>query len=161
MAQQEVFLEQQTGDLRIEVLKTYDRNYARDAFESMDEATQTYLWNSIGVEESYGPAGSEDLLWDELLEAAREDGDLRSFFVVNEVNSGSSISLYVSPDWPSAEAFAKKRIESNAIEVGTFECPSIECGAVFSYRRISCGHFVPPDFCPICGDPMNTNEMPK
>lgn len=45
-----------------------------------------------------------------------------------------------------------------AIEVGTFECPDIECGAVFSYRRVSCGHFVLPDFCPTCGGFMETTE---
>ena len=38
-----------------------------------------------------------------------------------------------------------------AIGVGIFECPDIECGAVFSYRRVSCGHFVLPDFCPTAG----------
>jgi len=74
---------------------------------------------------------------------------------VNEAKGGDSKSLYVSPDWPSAEAFAMRRMESNAIEIETFECPNIECGAVFSYKRVSCGHSVPPDFCPICGGPMS------
>jgi hypothetical protein len=49
-------------------------------------------------------------LWEELLEAAREDGSLLSFFVVNEATGSRSESLYVSPDWPSAEAFARSRI---------------------------------------------------
>jgi len=40
------------------------------------------------------------------------------------------------------------------IGIWTFECPDIECGAVFSYRRISCGRFVLPDFCPTCGGSM-------
>ena len=40
-----------------------------------------------------------------------------------------------------------------------FECPDIECGAVFSYRRISCGHFIPPNFCPMCGAPMDATEQ--
>ena len=158
MHQQEIFFEQTTGDRRVEILKTYDQKYAREAFGSMDEAAQTYLWNSLGIDESYSPAGSEDVLWDELLDAAREDGNLLSFFVVNEAEGGSPKSLYVSPDWPSAEAFAKRRIENNAIAVETFECPNIECGAVFSYRRISCGHSVPPDFCPECGRPMKPTE---
>ena len=52
--------------------------------------------------------------------------------------------------------------EGTAIEkeivVGTFECPDIECGAVFSYRRVSCGHFVLPDFCPTCGGSMEATE---
>jgi hypothetical protein len=33
-----------------------------------------------------------------------------SFFVVNEVKGTVSESLYVSPDWPSAQAFAKQRL---------------------------------------------------
>jgi predicted RNA-binding Zn-ribbon protein involved in translation (DUF1610 family) len=40
-----------------------------------------------------------------------------------------------------------------------FECPDIECGAMFFYRRVSCGHFVPPDFCPTCGGPMDAVEQ--
>ena len=158
MPQQEVFFEQGIEDLRVKVLKTYDQNFAREAFDCMDEAAQTYLWNSLGIDETYSPAGGEDLLWDELLDAAREDGNQLSFFVVNEAKGGGPKSLYVSPDWPSAEAFATRRMESNAIDVETFECPNIECGAVFSYKRVSCGHFVPPDFCPICGGPMKAAE---
>lgn len=117
MAQQEIFFEQVTGERRIEVLKTYDRSYAREAFGNMDESAQAYLWSSLGIDENYDPTDlpprhdpdSEDFLWEELLEAAREDGNLLSFFVVNEATRNSSKSLYVSPDWPSAEAFARKR----------------------------------------------------
>ena len=83
----------------------------------MDEAAQKYLWNSLGINENYDaadvpsiddPAG-EDFLWEELMDAAREDGNLLSFFVVNEAKGSSSESLYISPDWPSAETFAKDR----------------------------------------------------
>ena|ERR1700690_1945163 len=115
MPKQEMFFEQVAGDRRVEVLKTYDRIYAREAFGDMDEAAQAFLWNSLGINEAYDAAdfpsrqdaGSEDFLWEELLEVAREDGNLLSFFVVNEANGPRSRSLYVSPDWPSAEAFAK------------------------------------------------------
>lgn len=118
MPQQETFFEQKTGDRRIEVLKTYDRSYAREAFGNMDQAAQTYLWTSLGIDDAYDSADipprhepdGEDFLWEELLEAAREDGNLLSFFVVNEAKGARTESLYVSPDWPSAEAFAKKRI---------------------------------------------------
>jgi hypothetical protein len=158
MPAQETFFDQTVGNLHVEVVKTYDQRYAHEAFGCMDEAAQTYLWNSLGIDESYSPAGSEEVLWEELLDSAREDGNLLSFFVVNEAEGGSDKSLYVSPDWPSAEAFAKRRMESNAIAIETFECPSNECGAVFSYRRISCGHSVPPDFCPECGRPMKPTE---
>jgi hypothetical protein len=120
MPQQEVFFEQSAGERLIKVLKTYDQNYAREAFDNMDEAAHMQLWNSLELDTAYDPAEipaipepeSEDFLWDELLEAAREDGNLLSFFVVNEAKSGHSESLYVSPDWPSAEAFAKNRIIS-------------------------------------------------
>jgi hypothetical protein len=122
MPQQELFFEQTTGDRRVEVLKTYDRAYAREVFGNMDEAAQTYLWSSLGINETYDatevPARQdpdrEDFLWEELLEAAREDGSLLSFFVVNEATGSRSESLYVSPDWPSAEAFAKSRIPQRA-----------------------------------------------
>ena len=116
MPQQEVYFEQKAGERRVEVLKVYDRSYARKAFTNMDEIAQTYLWNSLGINEKHdaedlppvhGAAG-EDFLWEELLEEAREDGNLLSFFVVNEVKGSVSESLYVSPDWPSAEAFAKQ-----------------------------------------------------
>lgn len=118
MPRQEVYFEQKTGERRVEVLKVYDRSYAREAFANMDEVAQKYLWNSLGINEKHdaedlppidGPAG-EDFLWEELLEESREDGNLLSFFVVNEVKGTVSESLYVSPDWPSAQAFAKQRL---------------------------------------------------
>jgi hypothetical protein len=99
-------------------LKTYDRSYAREVFGNMDEGAQTHLWNSLGVDENYEPADvppphgpdSGDFLWEELLDAAREDGSVLSFFVVSEAKGSNSKGVYVSPDWPSAEAFAKSRI---------------------------------------------------
>ncbi len=112
MPRQEVFLEKQIGDRRIEVIKTYDRNFARDAFDGMDEPAQAHLWQSLGIDESYdseelpAPPDRSDFLWEEVSGAAREDGSLLSFFVVTEARGGRPESLYVSPDWPSAEAFA-------------------------------------------------------
>ncbi len=119
MPQQEVFFEQVTGDRRIQVLKTYDSAFAREVFDEMDDDAQTILWNSLGIEQTYddadlpspGDPDRADFLWDELLDAAREDvrlsPSLRSFFVVNEIRSATPHSLYVSSDWPSAESFAK------------------------------------------------------
>ena len=115
MPQQEVFFEQIDGERRIEVLKTYDLNYAREAFGDMDEAAQNCLWNALRIDDNYDVADiplrdlpeSQNFLWEELMEAAREDGDARSFFVVKQGNGSSSENLYVSPDWPSAEAFAR------------------------------------------------------
>jgi hypothetical protein len=121
MLAQELFFEQTTAGHRIQVLKTYDERFAREAFDSMDEDGQTYLWHSLKPEKIYDPAGlptaEEPLdrtafLWDELVEQAREDWKTFSFFIVNEIKDLHSEALYVSPDWPSAEAFAKSRIET-------------------------------------------------
>jgi len=87
MPKQEIFFEQEIGDRRIEVLKSYDQSYAREAFKNMDEDAQAFLWKTLKPEEIYDPAGlpslgdedAEDFLWDELLEQAREDGNLLSF----------------------------------------------------------------------------------
>jgi len=121
MPNQEVFFEQTSGNRHVEVRKIYDRNYAREAFLNMDEDAEAYLWHSLRFSEAYdaaevpppGDPAGEDFLWGELLDAAREDGNLLSFFVVNEGNGTASEPVYVSPDWPSAEAFAKKRVIAN------------------------------------------------
>lgn len=122
MPQQEVFFDSDTGDGHIQVLKIYDLGYAREVFDEMDVEARTILWSSLNIEQIYDFANvpspsntdSADFLWDELLEAAREDvrldPNLRSFFVVNEIQATQSYGLYVSADWPSAEAFAKKHI---------------------------------------------------
>lgn len=120
MPKQETFFEEQNGDRRVEVLKSYDQSYAREAFKNMDEEAQKRLWDSLKPEETYDPAGlpslgdpegeAEAFLWDELLESAREDGNVLSFFIVNETVGRRTESLYVSPDWPSAEQFAKTRL---------------------------------------------------
>jgi hypothetical protein len=119
MPKQEIFFEQVSSGHRIEVLKTYDQGYAREAFDNMDVDAQSFLWNSLRPEEIYDPAGlptpnepldREAFLWDELVDQAREDWQTFSYFVVNETTGNRSESLYVSPDWPSAEAFAKGRV---------------------------------------------------
>jgi hypothetical protein len=118
MPKQEIFFEQKIGDRRIEVLKSYDESYAREAFKSMDDDALAFLWKTLKPEEIYDPAGlpslgdedAEDFLWDEPLEQAREDGNLFSFFIVNDSSKRPYESIYVSPDWPSAEAFAKNAL---------------------------------------------------
>jgi hypothetical protein len=124
MPRQEVFFEQRSGDRRVEVLKTSDRSYAREVFSGIDTVAREALAAALELEKNYesadipDPGGSDydDFLWDELLEAAREDvrndPNLYSFFVVSEAKSAQSQDLYISPDWPSAEAFAKKLITS-------------------------------------------------
>jgi hypothetical protein len=125
MPQQEIFFEQTTHDRRVEVLKTYDRSYAREVFNGIGEEAREALAAALELKKNFeladipNPNGSDydDFLWDELLEAAREDvrsdPNLYSFFVVAETKDGKAQDLYISPDWPSAETFAKGRMQSN------------------------------------------------
>jgi hypothetical protein len=122
MPQQELFFEQRAGDRRVEVLKTYDRSYAREVFRAIDSEARDALAAALELENNYESADIpdpdapdyDDFLWDELLKAAREDvrndPNLYSFFVVSESRPAQSQDLYISPDWPSAEAFAKHRL---------------------------------------------------
>ena len=118
MLQQEVFFEQRSGSARVDVLKTYDQKFAHEAFSNLDEAAQAHLWTALRLEEIYEPADLpardsadvQDFLWEELLSAARESGNLLSFFVVNSDTGGSKASIYVCPDWPSAQAFALEQL---------------------------------------------------
>lgn len=91
----------------------------------MDDEALRYLWNALKPEEIYDPAGlpsleahngeGEAFLWDELLEQAREHDNVLSFFIVNEIIGSRVESRYVSPDWPSAEAYAKERLAANTL----------------------------------------------
>jgi len=119
MPVQEQFFTEEKAGRGIEVLKTYDQAFAREAFDAMDEEAQNRLWDSLKPEQIYDPAGlprpdepieREAFLWDELVEQAREDWKSFSYFVVTETNGTRSENLYVSPDWPSAAAFAKGRL---------------------------------------------------
>jgi hypothetical protein len=122
MPRQESFLRENVNGVAIEVLKTYDRSYAREVFGRMNGEAEKALAEALEIKENNEqadipePGGSdyEDFLWDELCEAAREDvrqdPTLYSFFVVSESKAGRTEDLYVSPDWPSAEEFAKRRL---------------------------------------------------
>lgn len=120
MPSQELFFERNVGGRRIEVVKTYDRSYAREVFASLDNEATKILADALKVTEKYDQgdipdANSSDyegFLWEELLEAAQEDvrldPNLYSFFVVSETRAGKAESLFISTDWPSAESFAKR-----------------------------------------------------
>lgn len=130
MPKQETFFEQKAGDCTVQVLKTYDQGYAREVFDNMDEQALKHLWSSLKPDEAYdssdlpsvdslgsGDGEAEAFLWDELVDQALEDPRayprLSSFFVVN-VTAGvkPEESVYVSPDWPSAESFAKVHLDN-------------------------------------------------
>jgi len=122
MPQQEVFFEEQAGDRLIPVLKTYDRSYAREVFDNVRDAAMNSLAAALEIEKNYEPEDIpapdgqeyEDLIWAELSEASLEDARqsprLYSFFVVTETKAGKAEDIYISADWPSAEAFAKRRL---------------------------------------------------
>ncbi len=124
MPQQEVFLEDRAGDRLIVVLKTYDRSYAREVFGRIDDAAMKRLATALEIEKNYDPKDIpvsngpeyEDFLWEELSEASLEDvrqsPKLYSFFVVTENSAGKPKEIYISADWPSAEAFAKSLISA-------------------------------------------------
>ena len=56
MPRQETFFEQQSGNRRVTVLKSYDQGFAREAFNEMNEEAQKHLWGSLKPEEIYEPA---------------------------------------------------------------------------------------------------------
>ena len=117
MPQQTIFLDQTVGNTRIEVLKSYDKAFARETFDQMDEDALVFLANSLDLESSdteneLRPEDPDfaDSIWAEMNEGAREDWNSFSYFIVAEESAGRVAPLFVSADWPSAEAFAKKRI---------------------------------------------------
>lgn len=115
MPQEEVFLELQDGIDTIRVVKTYDAAFAKECFDAMDELALKTLADSLSLEESYDvvdiPSASDneyaDFLWQEMFDSAKEDGQTRSFFVVTTSKGNRVQPIYVSADWPSAEAYAK------------------------------------------------------
>jgi hypothetical protein len=127
MPRQETFFRENANGMAVEVMKTYDRSYAREVFGHISDEAEKALAEALKVKENYEradipePGGSdyEDFLWEELCDAAREDvrqdPSLYSFFVVSASKAGRTEDLYVSPDWPSAEEFAKRRL-NNALE---------------------------------------------
>jgi hypothetical protein len=124
MPKQQIFFEQQIGNWRVEVLKSYDQGYAREVFLNLNDEALRLLWKSLTPEQMYEPdslpkfgipgGGAENFLWDELLEQAREEGNLLSFFIVNVSDGRQSEGIYVSADWPSAESYAKLRLTKHS-----------------------------------------------
>lgn len=111
MPQQSIYFDERTESKRVQVLKVYDASYARSCFEQMSEDALAFLSRSLDLGSKYELAELvTDLEWEDVEEEAREDGNRLSFFVVTEERNGQFAPIYVSPDWPSAEAFAKKLV---------------------------------------------------
>ena len=125
MPRQETFLREAANGVEVEVVKTYDKSYAQEVFRCMGAEALEAVAAALQLAEKYeakdipAPEAAEytDFLWDELCDAAIEDERqspvLSSFFVVVETIAEKLDELYVSPDWPSAEAFARSRIAKN------------------------------------------------
>ncbi len=112
---QEIYLEQESGLNHFQVIKSYDAILAREAFSGMDEDALAHLSTSLRLEENFepediptSPAEIHDFLWEAVCDSATEEGHTRSFFIVRRSTPSADAFLYVSGDWPSAEAYVKR-----------------------------------------------------
>jgi len=125
MPRQKKALTSAVAGRKVEIIKTYDQKYAHEVFSLMNDAALDHLAISMKLsadfEESDTPPRSDeeytDFLWGEMLDAAREDWNLFSFFVVKESDSANARELFVSPDWPTAEAYLN--LLSNGVLTGS------------------------------------------
>lgn len=117
MPLQETYLEKPLSDGRALVIKTYDINLAHDAFRRIGDDALAHVVNALRLEDLFEaddiPARSSpdyaEFIWETLSDEAREDGNLKSFFILyREVQGRPLKPLYVSADWPSAEAFSQR-----------------------------------------------------
>ena len=116
MPRQETFLTAKNGDETIEVLKTYDQAFAREAFRNMDDDALAHLAASLNLESIFEPSeipkptdeGYEGFIWDVMVDEAREEWNLFSYFIVTKSSGHRTEDLFVSGDWPTAEAYVKK-----------------------------------------------------
>ncbi len=119
MPAQEICLELTANELSLQVLRTFDRHFAREVFDGMDDVAQSILGSALGFDDSYDSAAapaaqpeaeSQSLLWEETVRAAGDLGPMPAFFVVVEGRGPGQRNLYVSPDRSSAEDFARALI---------------------------------------------------
>lgn len=122
MPKQETFLEEEANGRKLQVVKTYDPAFAREAFECMDDVALAFLRESLQLEAAYAPedlpkvgdSDYNDVLWEEVEDGAREDWNKFSYFVVMTGQGGDLSPVYVSSDWPSARDFSKQLTEVRA-----------------------------------------------
>ena len=125
MPKQKTFLREAANGVEVEVIKTYDKAFAHEVFQGMGAEELMRLAATLNLSEKYeasdipkpDDADYEGFIWEEICEDAVEDVRqspiVSSFFVVIENHAGKSQELYISADWPSAEAYARNRIERN------------------------------------------------
>lgn len=115
MPRQEKLLTVKNGDETVEVLKTYDETFAREAFRNMDDKALFHLAASLKPESIYEESGIpksgdedyEDFIWDVMVDDAREDWKTFSYFVVTRSKGRTTEAVFVSGDWPTAETYVK------------------------------------------------------
>ena len=115
MPRQETFLSVKNGDETIEVLKTFDQHFAKEAFRNMDDSALAHLASSLNLESPNEPSGipkptndgNEDIIWDVIVDEARDDWNSFSYFIVTKSRRSETQELIVSGDWPTAKAYVK------------------------------------------------------
>jgi len=113
MPHEETFLTTSIENGTVAVIKTYDQNLAQEAFAHMDETALAHLARSLTFPDTFEdedvPSPSHenyrDFVWEAMVDSAREDGNIFSYFVVKKTSGGSSEDVFVSGDWPTAEAY--------------------------------------------------------
>lgn len=116
MPLQETYLDTPISQGRALVIKTYDVKLAHEIFQGLNEKALERVAEALHLNDLYEtediPSSESpdygDFLWETLYDEANEDGQIKSFFIVNREISGQPPEpLYVSADWPSAETFVK------------------------------------------------------
>jgi hypothetical protein len=84
MPPQTTYFEQQIGEKRIVVVKSYDAAFAQEAFRQVNLDALSFLSRSLNVTDTPLPEDENyaDALWDEVQEGAREDWNTFSYFIV-------------------------------------------------------------------------------
>lgn len=117
MPSQETFFSEISNGREVEVVKTYDPQFAREVFDQMTDDAKTALKQSLISHGTLDPSDSPDLdndgLWQGIEDGSREDWNTFSYFVVAERRDSKSLSLFVCADWPTAEAFAKLQLSAS------------------------------------------------
>jgi hypothetical protein len=106
MPLQETYLEKPLNDGRALVIKTYDINLAHDAFQRIDGDALAHVANALRLEDNFE---TEDIPEPSSPDYVEFVWETMSFFILYREVPGQSLEpLYVSADWPSAEAFSQR-----------------------------------------------------
>lgn len=111
MPSQQTFFSETSEGKQIDIVKTYDRQLAREAFEEMDAQAMDTLAKALILEGLLEPEEVGDLddegLWQGIEEGSRENWNTFSYFIVQENIADKKQFRFVCSGWPTAEAFAK------------------------------------------------------